>query len=105
MASPSRPAGAVSFPGADSDWTEQVADAIDSAVSTVREKTVVPAQKVVRAIVAGLLAGVLAGVAVVLLAVGGFRALTVYLPEDAWTGYLVLGGIFTVAGLFCWSRR
>ena len=76
MASPSRPAGAVSLHPDDSDWTEQVADAIDNAVHTVRDKTVVPAQKLVRAIVAGLLAGVLAGVAVVLLAIGSFRAIS-----------------------------
>ena len=105
MASPTRPAGAVSLSTADSDWTEQVADAIDNAVATVRDKTVVPAQKLVRAIVAGLLAGVLAGVAATLLAIGGFRALSVYLPEDVWVAYLVVGGIFTIAGLFCWSRR
>ncbi len=105
MASPTRPAGAVSISATDSDWTEQVADAIDNAVSTVRDKTVVPAQKLVRAVVAGLLAGVLAGVAAILLAIGSFRALSVYLPDDVWVAYLVVGGIFTVAGLFCWSRR
>lgn len=105
MASPSRPAGAMSLPSAESDWTEQVADAIDTAVSTVRDKTVVPARKAVRVVVAGLLAGVLAGVAAVLLAISAFRALSVYLPEDVWAAYLVVGGIFTVAGLFCWSRR
>ena len=104
MASPSRPAGAVSL-HPDPDWTEQVADAIDTAVQAVRDKTVVPAQKVVRAIVAGLLAGVLASVALVLLAVGSFRAASVYLPEDVWLAYLLLGGILTAAGLFCWSRR
>jgi hypothetical protein len=95
----------VSVHPAESDWTEQVADAIDTAVNTVRDKTVVPAQKVVRAIVAGVLAGVLASVALVLLAVGSFRALSIYLPEDVWAAYLVLGGIFTAAGLFFWSRR
>ncbi|MGH9039176.1 MAG: hypothetical protein ACRDZ3_02995 [Acidimicrobiia bacterium] len=105
MASPTRPAGAVSLHPAEPDWTAQVADAIDNAVSTVRDKTVVPAQKLVRAVVAGLLAGVLASVALVLLAIGAFRVLSVYLPEDVWAADLVLGGIFTVAGLFCWSRR
>jgi hypothetical protein len=87
------------------DWTDQVADAIDTAVGTVRDKTVVPAQRVVRAVVAGLLAGFLVGTAAVLLAVGSFRALSVYLPGDVWAAHLVLGGIFTAAGLFCWSRR
>ncbi|MGH8992834.1 MAG: phage holin family protein [Acidimicrobiia bacterium] len=104
MASPSRPAGTVSL-SAESDWTNQVADAIDNAVSTVRDKTVVPAEKVVRIIVAGMLVGVLGGVAAVLLAISFFRGLAVALPEDVWLAYLVVGGIFTVAGLFCWSRR
>ncbi|MGH9003762.1 MAG: hypothetical protein ACRDYV_11600 [Acidimicrobiia bacterium] len=90
---------------AESDWTNQVADAIDNAVSTVRDKTVVPAEKVVRIIVAGMLVGVLGGVAAVLLAISFFRGLAVALPEDVWLAYLVVGGIFTVAGLFCWSRR
>jgi len=105
MASPSRPVGAVSLHPAEPDWTEQIADAIDSAVSTVRDKTVVPAQKLVATIVAGLLAGVLGSIAVILLAIGSFRALSVYLPGDVWAAYLLPGGIFAVAGLFCWSRR
>ena len=105
MASPSRPVGAVSLHTAEPDWTEQVADAIDNAVLTVRDKTVVPAQKLVRAVVAGLLAGVLASVALILLAIGSFRALAVYLPEDVWLAHLILGGILTAGGLFCWSRR
>lgn len=105
MASPSRPAGAVSLHPAEPDWTEQVADAIDTAVNAVRDKTVVPAQKLVAAIVAGLLAGVLGGVAAILLAIGAFRALSIYLPEDVWAADLLVGGIFTAAGLFCWSRR
>lgn len=87
------------------DWTDQVADAIDGAVGTVRDKTVAPAQRVVRTVVAGLLAGLLAGGAAVLASLGAFRALSTYLPGDVWVAHLVLGGIFTVAGLFCWSRR
>lgn len=87
------------------DWTDQVADAIDTAVATVRDKTVVPAQKVVRAVVAGVLVGSLASVSLILLAVGSFRALSVYLPGEVWAAHLLLGGIFSVAGLFCWSRR
>ena len=105
MASPSRPAGAVSASSPDSDWTQQVADTIDNAVSVVRDKTVVPAQKAVAAVVAGLLAGLLAAVAMVLFAIGAFRGLVILVPEDVWLAYLILGGILTVAGLFCWSRR
>lgn len=90
------------------DWTDQVADAIDGAVGTVRDKTVVPARRVVRIVVGGLAAGSLVLVAGILAALGAFRALSVlfteYLPGDVWTAHLVLGGIFTAGGLFCWSR-
>jgi len=90
------------------DWTGQVADAVDGAVQAVREKTVVPARRVVRMVVAGLAAASLVVIAGLLAALGLFRALSIlfteYLPGDVWTAYLVLGGIFTGGGLFCWSR-
>ncbi len=88
-----------------SDWTQQAADAIDNAVATVRDKTVMPVQRVVYMVIAGILAGALASVALILLSIGAFRALSVYLPGDVWAAHLVLGGIFTSAGVFCLSRR
>jgi hypothetical protein len=87
------------------DWTHQVADAIDNAVGTVRDKTVVPAERLVRAVVAGLLAGFFVAAAGLLAALGGFRLIDTYLPGNVWSAYLLLGGIFTGLGLFCWSRR
>lgn len=87
------------------DWTDQIADAIENTVVTVHDKTVVPAEKVVRAVVAGLLAGIFVGTALVLAAIGGFRLVDVYLPGQVWAAYLVFGGIFTVVGLIFWSRR
>ena len=87
------------------DWTDQVADVIDNAVGTVRDKTVVPARKLVRAITAGLLAGILGGAAAVLAALAGFRGLVLLVQEEVWAAHLILGGIFTLAGLFCLSRR
>jgi hypothetical protein len=89
----------------EADWTYTVADAIDGAVATVRDKTVVPVQRVVKMVVGGLLAGSLLATAGILAAIGAYRALDVYLPGNAWSAHLVLGGIFTGAGMFCWSRR
>jgi hypothetical protein len=74
-------------------------------VGTVRDKTVVPVQRVVKLVVGGLLAGSLLATAGILAAIGAFRALSVYLPDDVWLAHLVLGGISTGGGLFCWSRR
>ena len=87
------------------DWTDQVAGAIDNAVGTVRDKTVVPARKLVRAITGGLLAGILGSAAVVLAALAGFRGLVLLVQDEVWAAHLILGGIFTLVGLFCLSRR
>jgi hypothetical protein len=54
------------------DWTTDAVDALEQAVATVRDKTVVPAQN---------------------------------LTGDVWLAYLIVGGIFVIAGAFCWSRR
>jgi hypothetical protein len=87
------------------DWTTDAADTVERVVVIVRDKTVVPAQTITKAIVYGLVAGSLVSAALLLLFVGLFRALDVYLPGGVWAAYLVLGGIFVIAGVFCWSRR
>ncbi len=87
------------------DWTSQVADAVDTVVELGREKAVEPARTFGRAVVYGLLATFLLLSALTILAIGAFRALAVYLPEDVWAAHLIVGGIFTLAGLFSWSKR
>ena len=84
-------------------WTVQAADAIEKTVVAVRDRTVAPAQKAARAIIYGVLAGCCVLVAVLLLAIVGFRVITLGVP--VWATWMVLGGIFIAAGLLCWSRR
>ncbi|HEV2310079.1 MAG TPA: hypothetical protein VGU73_06115 [Acidimicrobiia bacterium] len=86
------------------DWTTQAADAIEAAVSAVRDRTVVPAQRATRAVVYGLLVAFFAGTALVLLAIGAFRGLVLLTGRD-WIAYLIVGGMLVAAGAFCWSRR
>jgi hypothetical protein len=86
------------------DWTTQAADAIEAAVSAVRDRTVVPAQRATRAVVYGLLVAFFVATALVLLIVGVFRGL-VLLTGRAWVAYLIVGGMLVIAGAFCWSRR
>ena len=88
-----------------SDWTTETVDRIEEVVATVRDRTVVPAQNVTKAVVYGLLVAFFAGTALTLLAIGGFRALDAYLPGEVYWAWLVLGGIFVVGGTFCWTRR
>jgi hypothetical protein len=86
------------------DWTTQAADAIERAVSVVRDKTVVPAQRATRAVVFGLLAAFFVGTALTVLTIGVFRGLVI-LTGDAWIAYLICGGILVLGGAFCWRLR
>jgi hypothetical protein len=86
------------------DWTTDAVDALDQAVGLFREKTVIPAQKASRAVVFGLLVGFFVLVAVFMLVIALFRVLVV-IVGDVWLAYLILGGIFVLAGAFCWTLR
>ena len=87
------------------DWTDQVADQIENAVVTARDKTVVPAQRVVGYIVAGLFILFLVGAVGILAAVGVFRLVDVYLPSGSWATWLVFGGTFSAGGVLLLSMR
>ena len=86
------------------DWTTDAVDALEQAVTAVRDKTVVPAQRAARAVVYGLLVAFFVIVALFLLAIALFRVLVV-LTGEVWLSYLILGGIFVIGGAFCWSLR
>lgn len=91
-------------PGDVKDWPGQAADALEQAVSIVRDKTVVPAQKATKVVVYGLLSSFFLLVAAVLLVIGAFRALVV-LTGEVWLSYFICGGILVLVGVFCWTRR
>ncbi|MFI5054673.1 MAG: hypothetical protein ACHQDE_09950 [Acidimicrobiia bacterium] len=86
------------------DWTTDAVDTLENVIATVRDKTVVPAQKATRAVVFGLLVAFFVGTAVFMLAIALFRLLVV-LTGEVWASYLILGGIFIIAGAFCWTLR
>jgi len=88
-----------------SDWTTEAVDRIEEVVATVRDKTVVPAQNVTRALVYGLLTTFFVGTAITFLSIAAFRALNVYLPGKVYWAYLVLGGIFVIGGGLLWAKR
>ena len=86
------------------DWTTDAVDTLEQIVGSVRDKTVLPAQRATRAVVYGLLVGFFVFVAVVMLAIALFRILVI-LVGDVWLAYLILGGIFVIAGGFVWTLR
>jgi hypothetical protein len=87
------------------DWTDQVADTIENAVVAVRDKTVVPAERLVAVIVAGLFILFLVGALGVLAAAGVFRLVDVYVPSGSWATWLVFGGVFMASGVLLLSLR
>ena len=66
----------------------------ESLSTTVRDRTVTPAQNVTRAIVFGLLTAFFVATALTIVSIGLFRLVDVYLPGGVWASYLVFGGIF-----------
>ena len=93
------------------DWSAQAADTIESVVENIRDKTTVPLTKVARGLVYGIVAGAMGGAALLLLGIALIRVLAVYvpniplLPDRIWFVYAVIGGVFTLFGLFLWTRR
>jgi uncharacterized protein YacL len=86
------------------DWTTDAVDTLENVVAAVRGKTVVPAQKATKAVVFGLLVAFFVLTAVFMLAIALFRVLVV-LTGEVWASYLILGGIFVIAGAFVWTLR
>ena len=93
------------------DWPAQAADTIERVVGSVRDKTTGPAITVARGLVYGTFALLVGSAVAVLFAISAVRALDVYLP-DAWVGeqhtwvaHLLIGAVFTLAGMLLWSRR
>jgi len=87
------------------DWTDQVADQIESTVVTIRDKTVVPVERIVAYVVAGLFILFVAGAIGILACVAAFRLVDVYLPSGSWATWLVFGGVFMALGLLLLSLR
>lgn len=94
-----------------SDWPVQAADTIERVVGTVRDKTTGPAITVARGIVYGTFALIVGTAVAVLFAIGAVRALDAYLPNDwvgedhTWVAHLIVGVLFTLAGMAAWSKR
>ena len=84
-------------------WTVQAADAIEKTVTTVRDRTVEPAQRAAKVVVFGVLAACCVLTALFLLSVVGFRLISLAVP--VWATWIILGGILIAGGLFCWTRR
>jgi hypothetical protein len=92
--------------GPTAEWPAKAVDAIDLVVATVHDRAVRPAIMAARAVVFGLLIFVVSLVLLILLSVALVRILDTYVFDGrVWASYLLLGGLFVLAGLLIWWRR
>jgi tetrahydromethanopterin S-methyltransferase subunit G len=89
----------------DRDWTYEVTDRIESAVSVVRDKTTKPVVKAAITIIYGIVAGVLAAFVVIMLVIAINRILIAYLPispesRKVWVVDVITSAMFLGSGLF-----
>lgn len=97
--------------GANADWAAQTAETVTRVVDRVRSTTSDRLVHLVRAVVYGLLAAVMGTAALILTAIAAVRIMDSYLPfagrpaRAVWVADAIVGGIFSLTGLFLWSRR
>jgi hypothetical protein len=93
------------------DWPKQTADAIDSFVSSVRDKGTSKIVLAARGLVFGLLAAMGGLVAFVLFMIGLTRGLQVVIAEPTnaqravYLSYLIVGTILVIVGLILMRKR
>ncbi len=98
-------------PLTDPNWAPDLADQITEFVGNVRDKTTNNAIKAARAVVFGLLAAFLGMTLLVLALITLTRGLQALLDlgvswgRAVYLSYFIVGGIFTLAGLFLMAKR
>ena len=98
-------------PTTDPKWAAELADTIERTVGTVRHKTTRPLLLVYRGVIFGIVAVFGAMVALVALIIALVRAFQAFLElfvdhaDAVWISYLIVGVIFTVAGLIVMKNR
>jgi Putative Actinobacterial Holin-X, holin superfamily III len=95
----------LALPDRADDWPAQATERIVKTVDAVRTQTTDRAIVAARAVVFGLLAAILGVAAVVLLTILLVRIVDNYVPGPVYWAYLIVGGVFFLAGLIVFSMR
>jgi len=95
-----------SEPAPRDDRAAQLTEKVGQAVEVIRDHTVRPVQKVVSAAIFGALAFSVVVFVIVVLVIGLIRLLNnEVFDQRAWASYLLIGGIFVLAGTLISTRR
>lgn len=100
-----------SNPFTDPKWASNTVDSIDRVIALIRRYTTRPLVVIARGLVFGILALAASFVVLVLLIIGGFRALVslgdIWFAHgtSVWLSYVALGSLFTVTGAVLMRRR
>ena len=103
---PERPVTSLPGSGMLNDLPTRGADAVDTLVELLRDKTVRPLTLATRAVVFGIIIFAASVVSVVLVSIALIRLLTVYAFDGrVWLSDLVVGAVFVILGILAWSQR
>lgn len=91
--------------GVEGDWASETADKLEQLVEKVRSQTTDRLVSIARIVVFGLLAGIMGLMAAILGLAAAVHFLDEMIPQEVWLTYLIVGAIFTGAGLFVWSKK
>lgn len=88
------------------DWAAQLTEKVGQVVELIRDRTVRPVQKVVRAAIFVSLALFVVVFVLIAFVIGLIRLFNnEVFAQRVWASYLLLGGIFVVAGAFISRMR
>ena len=88
------------------DWAAQLTEKVGQVVALIRDRTVLPVEKFVRAAIFGVMAFLVVIFVLVASAIGLIRLLNNEVFEQrVWASYLLVGGIFVVIGAFISRMR
>ncbi len=87
------------------DWAAEAADKIVASADTLKAKLIAPFKPLAKFIAyLPLIILAITGL-VVLVVIGVFRLVDVYLPQATWLAHLIVGSVFSLTGFIIWVKR
>lgn len=96
----------LSRPFVNLDMADKVGESVESLVTGLREKTILPAEKVIRGLSLSIALTLVTLSILPMICIGLIRVLTYYVGEEqVWAAYWGTGAVFLATGGFLWTIR